>query len=86
MGVVYKAEDTELGYARHEAGGEWQAADRRPLVEPVKSSWHARRLLAVIHGDGHDRESGGQAYWAGEVGRVRRSCGVSESYFSPFTK
>jgi hypothetical protein len=46
------------------------------------------RLLAVIQGDGdgHDRESGGQAYWAGEVGRVRRSGAVSESYFSPFTK
>jgi hypothetical protein len=75
-------------YARHEAGGEWQAADRRPFVEPVKSSWYARRLLAVIQGDGdgHDRESGGQAYWAGEVGRVRRSGAMSESYFSPFTK
>jgi hypothetical protein len=23
---------------------------------------------------------------AGEVGRVRRACAVSESYFSPFTK
>jgi hypothetical protein len=34
----------------------------------------------------HDRESGGQAYWAGEVGRVRRSGAVSESYLSPFTK
>jgi hypothetical protein len=26
------------------------------------------------------------AYWAGEVGRVLRSCVESESYFSPFTK
>jgi hypothetical protein len=38
--------------ARHEAGREWLAADSRPFVEPVKSSWYARRLLAVIQGDG----------------------------------